>query len=212
MLTTLKQVISVGLSQLRYNTFKPKRIAVVGVTGRCSSDPLTRESYQEMLSVPERFNDKYPIQTLITGGNGFVDHAALTWAFKNKIQTHVHVPSAFHSINHGFLNDEGGFYLNRSHKIFKDKTGINSLKHLDGIIKTKKIKMLITPGIFLRDAMIASECDVLIAVTFGTTNIPKKEVKYMICKTLQLKKLVMHYSLTRQRWGVVLDNGRISEL
>lgn len=158
---------------------KEYSFAIVGTAGRKDDlAKLNMDKFTRMVGLTDSiltscFNPQYyGLSTIVSGGSAWADHIAVRYFLYSglKFKLKLYLPDYFVK---GQFQDTGsrdwktnpGGTLNYYHKLFKDKTGIDSLGEIEKAIE-KGAEVLVEPGLFQRNTKVA-ESDILIALTFG---------------------------------------------
>ncbi len=148
------------------------KLGIIGTAGRKpDGDKITEKVWKESKNVFwfwfQKLRQTYPIDTVVSGGAAFYD------SFAPSIYLAGHVPNCNLHLPAPFDMEFGAFYetsktgeiSNYYHKKFA-AFGINGLKDLKLAIE-KGANAKYYDGFFVRNNIVASESDILIAFTFG---------------------------------------------
>ena len=154
-------------------------LAIVGTAGRKDdSKKLNSDTFKAMCLVAEGLmkqisESNYPITHLISGGAAWTDHCAVRLFLDKKVPNlRLFIPAEW---DNGHFHDNGiekdpiknpGGTANYYHKLFQNKTFINSLSEIQ-VAKAYGAELLTCRGGFHgRNAMVAKS-DFILACTFG---------------------------------------------
>lgn len=184
-----------------------KSLAVAGTAGRHGDgDRLDRATFDFMVKAIMSFAVNTDCDRISTGGAAWADHAALRAASNLGMPVHIHIPCYLYQ--YGFL-DTGesdwrvnpGSTMNYYHSLFRQKTGIESIRELQGVPNT------VWNGFRERNAAIVASSQLMIAFTFGKNGVKPGGTAHACNLALKQGKRVMHVSLLNRPYAPIwLDN------
>ena len=142
-------------------------ISVIGSAGRKDdSARVNQRLYEQGVEYLVKCIDRLdqPI-TIVSGGAAFVDHMAVALYLRNQVDHLIlHLPAGFN--NSKFTETRTGRTANYYHNLFKNKTGISSLRQIQQAID-KGATVYTYNGFKQRNLQVANS-NRIIAMTFGT--------------------------------------------
>lgn len=159
-------------------------LAIIGTAGRKEDEKrLTTNHFKAMCIIAEGLIEQvnesnYPLTHLVSGGAAWTDHVAVRLFLDKKAPgLRIFMPAAW---DDGSYHDNGnrdayenpGGTANYYHKLFQQKTGINSLTEIL-IAKSHGAELIpVLRGFHARNALVAKS-DFLLACTFGNERMVK---------------------------------------
>ena len=158
--------------------FRTKAIGIIGTAGRkTDATKLDGNSFKRICDIAEteirRICAGNP--TLISGGSAWADHIAVHLSLKLELPLKLYIPCQLTTNGEAYEdNGERDFHgnpggtLNYYHRLFSQKSGIDSIKEIrTAIQKGLATAYVIKDGLFARNTEVARNSDALIALTFG---------------------------------------------
>lgn len=157
-------------------------IGIIGTAGRKEDAPrLNAELYLRMKTLVKQIISHYSANhSFVSGGAAYADHLAVQLYLETPgSQLHLHIPSNWDSTfcqfqdngDVNYITNPGGT-ANYYHRLFEAKTKIKSLEEIQSAIN-KGATVTCTPGFKHRNSKVASQVDMLVALTFGSGNLVK---------------------------------------
>ncbi len=158
------------------------KIAIIGSAFRKDdSDKLNLGLYNKMVNQAKLFCLRYKPDELISGGAAGADFVAVQLFNEKLIKAlTLYLPCEFDKVRH-FYEDSGdmdyilnpGGTLNYLHKKFSYKVQFNSLLEIEKALDNGT-KSIVVPGFKERNTEIAKNADMVLAMTFGQKQLPKR--------------------------------------
>lgn len=153
-----------------------KKIAIIGTAGR--GKHMTAAQWEWML---EQATNWIGVGNhLISGGAAWADHLAVKLYMTHKCEDlTLHLPAPWDFNNKEFVGGHGtsGSAANYYHSIFSRATGIDTRAEIDAVLRGGAVSTYQPlrngyAAMFARNALVARECDGMLAFTFGNGDEP----------------------------------------
>jgi hypothetical protein len=148
-----------------------KRLGVIGTAGRRDDGPrLTKASFDRMCDIARAVIGTRRYTHLVSGGAAWADHVAVALALDGTVAPRnllLHLPARLVGRTFDESSRDGGT-ANYYHRLFAQKTGIDSLGQILQTMTAGTEVRINTSGFIARNGDVARDADGLLAFTFGT--------------------------------------------
>lgn len=150
-------------------------VGIIGTAGRREDETrITAKVYEQMKEAVKKVLESRGAVRLVSGGAAVADHLAVQLFLEGCGTTlRLHLPCAFDMAKGAFV-DTGVFdwktnpggTANHYHRNFSRRCQIDSLAEIKAAIE-RGAEVVVTPGFMARNTKVATESEVLVALTFG---------------------------------------------